>query len=364
MKFSTTTENLKKGLATVSHIVGKNQNLPILNNVLINTQGNILFLSTTNLEVGIKSSVRGKTEKDGGVTVPAKLLNDYINNLSSETVNLESDKLNLEIKAKGSHTIIKGTDPAEFPLLPDIETDLLVEIPVKTMKNSLQQTVFASSNDTTRPELCSVLAKIKNKILYLVATDSYRLAEKKININTSEDLSVLIPQTTLQEVNRVFGDSEDEELKVEFNENQIKFSDSKTFLISRISEGQFPDYEQIIPKNGNCKSIVDINGLTKAIRAVSIFCRQGINDIKMIFLDKSVVITAINDLVGESKVEIEAKTTGQKKEIVFNYHYLLDVLSAVGGGQIEIAVSENNLPGLIKPVGNDDYVYVIMPIKQ
>ena len=190
----------------------------------------------------------GNLETEGNITIPARLFNDYINNLSSDTVNLIGDKFNLEVKAKGSHTKIKGVDTSEFPLLPDIESSEVIEVPIKILKSALQQTVFASSNDTARPELCSVLVRIKNKILYLVATDSYRLAEKKINLDKDVEVNVLIPQSTLQEVNRVFSESEDDVVKIEFNDNQVKFSDTKTFLISRISEGQFPDYEQIIPK--------------------------------------------------------------------------------------------------------------------
>lgn len=364
MKISLLTENLKKGLSVVSHIVGKNQNLPILNNLILTAGAGLINIATTNLEVGIKTSIRGKIEREGVVSIPARLLTDYINNLSSETVEIESDKFNLKIKAKNSNTKIKGVDPAEFPLLPDIEAKESVDVSVKDLKKSLQQTVFAASSDSTRPELCSVLIKSVENKLILAATDSYRLAEKKLDISGSHSIFVLVPQSTLQEVNRVFGDSDSDVVKIEFNDNQIKFSDENTFLISRISEGQFPDYEQIIPNDSKIQAVLDTVEFSKAVRAASIFCRQGINDVKFSFSDKKIIISAINDQVGESKVEINSDLQGGDLEIVFNYHYILDVLSVIASQEVEFGLNDQNMPGVIKPKGNSGYTYVIMPIKQ
>lgn len=364
MKISLLTENFKKALNIVSHIVGKNQNLPILNNLLLSVEKGVINLSTTNLEIGIKTTLRGKIEEEGSVTVPARLLNDYINNLSSETIELTNEKYNLKIKAKNSQTKIKGIDPSEFPLLPDIDTKETINIPVRDFKKGLQQTIFAASSDTTRPELCSIFLKSKEQNLILAATDSYRLAEKKINIEKGKEITALIPQTTLQEVNRVFDDLEEGEIKIEFNDNQVKFSNSKTFLISRISEGQFPDYEQIIPTENKIKAILKTNEFSQAIRAASIFCRQGINDVKISLDNKKITISALNDQIGESQVNLDAQTNGGVINIVFNYHYLLDALNVVGSERVILALNDTNLPGVIKPESDDSYTYVIMPIKQ
>lgn len=364
MKISLLTENFKKSLNIVSHIVGKNQNLPILNNLLLTASNGVINLSTTNLEIGIKTTLRGKIEEEGSVTIPAKLLNDYINNLSSETVELTSDKYNLKIKAKNSHTKIKGIDPSEFPLLPDIDTKETVNVPIIDFRKALQQTIFTASSDSTRPELCSVLLKSKDDKLILAATDSYRLAEKKLIIEKNKNINVLIPQTTLQEVNRVFNDFDDGEIKIEFNDNQVRFSNESTFLISRTSEGQFPDYEQIIPTDNKVKIFLNTNEFSQAIRAASIFCRQGINDVKISLQNKKITISAVNDQVGESQVEIETETNAANLDIVFNYHYLLDVLGVVGSEEIILGLNDANLPGVIKPKDDDSYIYVIMPIKQ
>jgi len=364
MKISLLTENFKKALSITSHIVGKNQNLPILNNLLLTVDSGTISLSTTNLEIGIKTVLRGKIEEEGSVTVPARLLADYINNLSSDTVELASDKFNLKIKAKKSNTKIKGVDPSEFPLLPDIETKEKINILVDDFKIALQQTVFAASTDTTRPELCSVLVKSKDNNLILAATDSYRLTEKKLSIGGDKNINVLIPQTTLQEANRVFSEADGGEITIEFNENQVKFSNENTFLISRISEGQFPDYEQIIPSDSKIKVSLNTTEFSRAVRAASIFCRQGINDVKISLQNKKMIINALNDQVGESQVEVEAEINGNNLDIVFNYHYLLDVLSVVGSQEVELGLNDTNLPGVLRPKGDSSYTYVIMPIKQ
>jgi len=363
MKFSCKIENLKKGLQLVSHVIGKNQSLPILNNVLLETEEGVLNLSTTNLEIGIKTSVRGKVDQQGSITIPARLLTEYINNLNTENIDLEVDKTNLKIFSKGSNTTIKGLDASEFPLLPDIEPTTRFNLNLKILKKSLSQTVLASATDSSRPELCSILMRLNNKQIILTATDSYRLAEKKISLDQDLNIALLIPQTTLQEVNRVF-DGSDENIKIELTDNQIKFSSENCFLISRVAEGQFPDYEQIIPNNNKTQCIVNTNNFIKAIRASSIFCRQGINDLKLELRDNKIILKAVNDKIGESFIEIEADLIGEDNNIVFNYHYLLDVLGVVDTPEIDFGISEGNLPGVIRPHGDINYTYVIMPIRQ
>ncbi|MGB0757596.1 MAG: DNA polymerase III subunit beta [Patescibacteria group bacterium] len=363
MKFSCKTENLKKGLTTISHVVGKSHNLPILQNVLLSVEDGVLKLATTNLEIGIQTIINGKAHKTGSVTVPARLLTDYINNLSAETVDISTQKTNLHITAEKSQTTIKGMDASEFPLLPTIEAKARFGIHGALLKSALQQTVFASANDTTRPELCTVLMLIANNKLTLAATDSYRLAEKVIDVDISEQFEVLVPQSTLQEVYRVFDDNIDE-VVVEISDNQIKFSHSQTYLISRVSEGQFPDYKQIIPDKSNTTAQVSVLLFSKAIRAASIFCRQGINDVKVVFGKNNLKVYAVNDQVGESQVEVEAEVKGGDGEIVFNYHYLLDVLAVQETDTVLFGMTKNDLPGVITPVGDDTYTYVIMPIRQ
>ncbi len=364
MKFSCKTENLKKGLQLVSRIVGKNQSLPILNNVLLQTKDGLLKLSTTNLEIGIQTTIRGKVDKEGEMTIPAKLFSEYVNNVSSETIELETQKTNLKLSSKGSKTTIKGLDAAEFPLLPEIDPEIRFDIDVSVFKKALQQTVLASANDTSRPELCNVLLKIENKTLTFAATDSYRLAEKKIIIEQDINTTVLIPQTTLQEVNRIFDENDEESVLIEMTDNQIKFSTTSRFLISRLTEGQFPDYQQIIPTNNKTQCVVNVAVFSKSIRAASIFCRQGIDDIKLEFSNNKIVIKAINDKIGDSVIELDAEVVGDDNSIVFNYHYLLDVLGVVDSSEIDLGLTEANLPGIIRPHGDDSYTYVIMPIRQ
>ncbi len=366
MKFTCTQENLKKGLNLVSHLAGKNKNLPVLNNVLIEVKNGILFLATTNLEIGIKSTVRGKMEQEGVFTVPAKLFNDYIQSLRNENIELKWDEKNLSITTKNSQTVIKGLDASEFPLIPEIEKKNTIKVMKKIMKKSLSSVLFATAMDTTRPEISGVLFDFQEDGLTLVATDSYRLAEKKVEIiNKGFEKKVIIPSFSLQELNRVLSDMEDEgELTISLNDNQILFEVDSTRMVSRITEGEYPDYKQVIPTETKTKTIVKRNDFQQIIKAASLFCRQGINDIHLIVLKDKIEVKAVNDQLGESQNIIEAIVKGDQNDIIFNYHYILDVLNIVEGEEIEFNLNNKALPGVVKAKNKDDYLYIIMPIKQ
>lgn len=363
MKFSCKTENLKKGLGLCMHSIGKSQHLPVLQNVLLTAENGALYLASTNLEIGIQTTIHGKLEKTGSISVPAKLFTDYISNTSADTVQLSTKENVLVIESDKSQTSIKGTDASEFPLLPEIESVICFDLDSFVLKQCLQQVVFASAKDTTRPELCTVLMHIQNNELLFAATDSYRLAEKKVKLGIDTTLRVLIPQSTLAEVYRVFGEGESK-ITIEVNDHQVKFSHAQTFLISRVAEGQFPDYEQIIPEKNTTTAVVSVSELSKSLRAASIFCKQGINDVTLEFKKDTIILYALNDQVGESRVMVDADIDGPEVSIVFNYHYILDGLSAQQEDMVVFGIQEPSLPGVLRPVQDQKYTYVIMPIRQ
>lgn len=367
MKFICTQENLKKGLSLVSHLAGRNQNLPILNNVLMEVKNGSLILSTTNLEIGIKSTIRGKVEREGSLTVPAKIFYDYIQSVRGEKIEIESKGNNLEIKTENSYTILKGIDYSEFPLIPEINKKYSAIFNIGELKESLNLILFATAFDNTRPEISGVLFNFNKNNLVLVATDSYRLAEKKINIKTTikEEKKIIVPLFTLQELNRLIGDiDKKQEIIMNINENQISFESDSTVMISRITEGEYPDYKQIIPQTAKTEITINKNILQQSIKAASLFCRQGINDVSMFFYDNKIEIRALNDQLGENKTVIEGKIIGEKNQIIFNYHYLLDVLTNLNDKEVLIKINNSEMPGLITPIGRNDYLYIIMPIKQ
>lgn len=369
MKFTCTQENLNRGLNLASHIANRNTTLPILNNVLIKATGGVINLSTTNLEIGIAAQLRGKVEKEGEFTVQAKLLTDYINLLPRENVELELDDQTLYLKCGKYKTFIKGVAATDFPLIPEMERKESVTLKSGDLKNALGQVVFAVALDESRPEISGVLFSFSGKTLTIVGTDSYRLAEKKVKLNssTAEDKKLIIPLRTLQEVHRILIDSPDEEITIYLNDNQILFKlNNEVELTSRLVEGQYPDYQQIIPTMSKTKAKVRTAELNRVVKSVSLFCKPGINDVKLDFkTDKNeLVVSAVNSAVGENLVTVEAELTGDDNEAVFNYRYLLDGLNNLDSEEIEIELVSAATPGLIKPVKRDDYLYIVMPIRQ
>jgi len=366
MKFICTQENLKKGLGVVSSLAGKNQTLPILKNVLLEVKNNILILSTTNLEMGVKSIVRGKSDGEGSLSVPAKLLYDFIANINTDKVELTQEGVNLHIKTDNSQTTIKGVDPTEFPLIPTVEKEKEFLLNPIDFKQAISLVIFAVAFDNTRPEISGVLFNWQKDKLILAATDSYRLAEKKLILNgEGDDFQVIIPAFTLQEINRILGELKDsQELKIYFNQNQVLFEIDSTSLVSRLIEGEYPDYQQVIPTESKTTIQADRKELIKAIKVASFFCRQGINDVNLKIKENTLTIQALNDQVGENKTSVEIEKKGDDNEIVFNYHYILDGLNAISTDKVELGINSGSLPGILKPIGDDSYIYIIMPIKQ
>lgn len=367
MKVTCTQENLTRGLQLVSHIASKNISLPILNNVLLKAEGGTLQLMTTNLEIGIICHVRGKIEKEGAFTVQAKTLNDYINLLPHENITLEEVDQSLKIGCRQAKTTMKGVEASEFPIIPVVEEKEVYEIESRTLKEALSSVAFAVAFDESRPEISGVYFEFKDNWLILAATDSYRLAEKKVPLGKSaaKEHRVIVPIRTIQELIRVLSDS-GEMVTIHSNENQILFSLGETRLTSRVIEGQYPDYQQIIPKEHQTRITLDTKEFINTVKRASLFCKPGGNDIMLKFYPTpgEVVVSAANLQVGESEAKQEAEIEGVENNITFNYRFLLDGLQNTISEQCQLEVNTNMSPGLLRPKGKDDYLYIIMPIKQ
>ncbi len=373
MKFTILQENLKEALYIVGHITGKNINLPILKNVLIKAeQGNISFIST-DLELGIINKKRGKVEKEGEFTFDSKILFDYISLLPNKKIELELVSDELHINCENYNTKIKGESSEDFPLIPEIENSDTYLLQIEKFKKSLSQVVFATSNSETRIELTGVLFEIQNENLFLVATDSYRLAEKKLKLEekNTKNTRVIIPAKTIQELTRILsgvkeGGDQSENVEIMISENQIKFNILGTELISRLIEGQYPDYKQIIPAKSNTSAIVSRQELIRAVKMSSLFSKTGINDINLDFpKDKNkIVVSSVLGQSGENITETEALVKGVDNGIVVNYRYILDCLNNISSDNVLLEISDANTPCIIRPENNKDYLYIIMPIKQ
>lgn len=375
MKLTCTQENLNFGLQTTGHLVNKNVNLPILNNVLLEAKGGVLKLSSTNLEIGISAQVRCKVDKEGSFTVEARLLSDYINLLPKDQVRVELKEVDLlNVVCGHTETDIKGLKAEDFPVIPKMEKQTSYRVKATEFKKSLSQVVFAVSPSDTRPEISGVFMdfhKANKGKLILVGTDSYRLAEKSLKLEgNQEERIVIVPVKTLQELLRILSNLKDqsnqvEDIEIYLSENQIMFSLNGVELISRLIEGQYPDYKQIIPQNFQTKVVANTSELIKTIKTVALFSKTGIFDISLIFNpDKGLTIKAVNIQTGESTAVVDVAFQGEKNETVLNYRYLLEGLNNLDAEEVEISVVDNNVPCLIRPKDSSEYLYLVMPIKQ
>lgn len=375
MKLSTLQENLKSGLSLVGHIAGKNINLPILNNVLIEVAGGNIKLVTTDLEIGITTYVRGKIEKEGAFTVESKIISDYIGLLPNKKVDIEKKENKLIIKCENYKTVVKGMSSEEFPLIPKVDKKIYFKVKIDEFKKALSQVIFSVATSETRIELSGVLFNFNKESLVLAATDSYRLAEKEIKIitNTEEERKIIIPAKTLQEIIRILSGVKGEEInegsdEIQFylSDNQILFTVGNTEVVSRIIEGQYPDYKQIIPNKNQTTAMVNRVELIRAVKAASIFSKSGINDINLDFPQgkNKIIISSASSQTGENITELDAPVNGSDNGIVINYRYFLDGLNNIDSENVKLEITNGSTPCVLKPEEEKNYLYIIMPIKQ
>ncbi len=376
MKIITIQDNLKSGLFLTNHLAGKNVNLPILNNILLSAEEGVVKITATNLEIGITTTIRGKIEKPGKATIDSKIISDYISLLPNKKISIEQREQEVFINAENYKTKIKAQSAEEFPLIPEVDKKNFFDVSQEELKEALSQVVFAAANNETRMELCGVLFQISKEELFLAATDSYRLAEKKIKIKNSqtENRSVIVPLKTAQELLRILSTGGLDEIKEEggggarfyVSDNQLLFVYSSTELVSRLIEGQYPDYRQIIPTNSKTTAMVNREEFMRAIKIASLFSKNGINDIN---LDcpggkNQLIISSVSGQTGENITELEARVIGADNGIVINYRYLLDGLTNIKGEMVKIEITNGNTPCILKPEKDETYLYIIMPIKQ
>lgn len=374
MKFITIKENLKQGLAIVSHLTTKNINLPILNNILIKAKKEGIELISTNLEISINHFLRGKIDKEGEFTVDSRIINEYISLFPDDKVEIETTDDELKIKSKNYKTKIKGQLSNDFPVLPKNEEKEYFNVKIIDFKNALSNVIFSVANNDNRVELSGVLFSFKNGLLTLVGTDSYRLAEKNIKYeaDNNNDKSVIVPAKTIQELIRILNNFKFEEqlenndnIKISLTENQIFFSFGSTNLTSRIIIGNYPDYKQIIPQKEKTLIIINKDSLIKAVKTAGLFSKTGINDIGLNFSGNKTIISSSSSQTGENFVELESDNKGEDNEIFVNYKYLLEGLNNINSETIVIKIIDNNTPCLLQTEKNEDnFLYLVMPIRQ
>ncbi|HLB32312.1 MAG TPA: DNA polymerase III subunit beta [Patescibacteria group bacterium] len=364
MKIECTQGNLQRGLGLVSRMVGTRTTLPVLANVLLKTEKGRLRLSATNLEMGISTYVGGKVGEEGSVTLPAKLLAEFIATNTDQTITIETRDDDATLKSAHYNASIKGIAASEFPAIPEITAELEFEVASSELKSAITQTVFAAAVDETRPVLAGILVKISGNTLKLVATDSFRLAEKVLMLDkkVSRDTDVIIPARTMIEVVRLLEEGNDR-MRVRLGENQAAFSMGDTYLISRVVEGSFPDYEQIIPKELPIKSSLTRTELVNAMKMSTLFARDAANNIKLKIFSKQIEVLATSPQLGENKSLVPAETKGSELEIAFNARYILDALLVLSGDKIELDFVGKLNPCVLKDPSDKTFQYIIMPLR-
>ena len=374
MKISCLQENLAKGLSIVSRAVAsRSTTLPVLSNVLLSTDNSRLKLSATNLEIGINTWIGAKVELDGAITVPARTFADLVNTLPPELIDMELTvrTQTLHLQCGRSDANIKGIDAQEFPLIPTPEGAGQIVIEPELLARMINQVAFAAAADESRPMLTGVLAKFDQDQLTMAAADGFRLSVHSMTMNNrvSEPVQILIPAKALTELARISSDQEDPiEITITPNHNQILFHLTNTDLVAQLIDLQFPDYEQIIPKRFNTRAVVNTEELLKAGRAANIFAREAANTTRLHIVPGEdlipghISVSARSDETGDNVGKIDATVEGDEVEIAFNVRYLLDVLSVVDTRQIALETMAPSSPGVLKQVGDDDFVHVIMPM--
>ena len=374
MRFISLQENLKRGLNIVSHVTSKNVNLPILNNILIKAEnGNIEFVST-NLEIGVTHQLRGKIEEDGEFTVDSKLISEYANLLSGgEKVKLDLKENELSVECGNYKTKIKGESAKEFPLIPTVPRKSFYSCKNSELRKALNSVVFAVSNSENRVELTGVLFSFSKDKLFLAATDSYRLAERELSIKSDGidgDQKIIVPAKTVQELLRILNNTENTEVgeeddfKFYLSENQILFTFDSVELISRLINGHYPDYKQIIPAKSQTDVLIERSELTRAVKAAALFSKTGINDITLLFSKGKMLVSSFSGMSGESQIELEAQVSGIDNEVTINYRYLLDGLNNIEGEMVRLNILNNTTPCVLRPEKDSNYLYIVMPIRQ
>lgn len=367
MKFSCTQENLQHALSTISHVASKSTHLPILHNVLLTATEAGVELVATDLEIVMRVKMRAKVETPGEYTVPAQVFASYVQLLKSERVDLELVGEELIVAAGENKTKMKGQSTDDFPPLPDVGEGATVTLPASDLSTAIKQVLVAASHDHSRPELTSVLLRVSEGQLLLVATDTYRLAEKSVQLpSASSDMSVLVPGQTLQELGRVLPQT-DEHVIITVDENQVRFALPLLEMTSRLIEGEFPDYKQVIPTERRTLVTMDKDECIAAIKASSLFTRSGIFDINIHVSaeDGMLTLTSVNNQVGENVTKVKAAVEGDSNNIVFNYKYVLDALAQIPTQSVAMRLIDNELPAvMVAANGEDDsYLHLIMPIK-
>ncbi len=362
MKLQVTQENLAKALNSVARVASSRSTLPILSNVLLKTVDNRLSIAATNLDIAITHYIGSKVSNEGSITVPARLMQDFVGSLPGGVIQLELDDSKLHISTDQYNSVINGVSAEDFPVMPAISDGKSWKVPGPLLKKALQQVVFAASSDEARPVLTGVYIHTFEGKLHMVATDSYRLAEKQL-INLKDEVGILVPATAMQDLLRILSDAE-EDAEVTHDDQQVLFKVGDVELVTRLIEGNYPDYRKLIPSQFATSAVVKRAEFTNVTKVSSLFARESAGSVTIHVddEDQSISIRSIASQLGENTAKAPGKITGSG-DITLNSRYILDALHALGGDEVTFGFNGKLEATVLKDAQNPDYTHIIMPLK-
>ncbi|HOR01987.1 MAG TPA: DNA polymerase III subunit beta [Candidatus Woesebacteria bacterium] len=370
MKLSLLQENLNLALTNVSRFVSSKNQLPILGNILISTDQGRLKLSATNLELSINYWIGAKIDQEGSITIPSKEITEFISYLPTGKIDLSLKENNLlsvsSAKIESDFTTSPATD---FPEFPQINPDTVFEIDLDILSQAISQMAFSAATDDTRPILTGILCSFSQNLLTLVSTDGFRLSFKEIklvnslNLKTDKPVTFLIPARSLIEVTKLAKTNQKIKIGLTQDEHQVMFVLDDIELVSRLIEGEFPDYKKLIPESYQTKVFINRDEFFQSVKLASVFARESANVVKMNIKNNSVELTANAPQVGQNRIEIETKTEGENLEVAFNYKFLSDFLNVCKSQEILIKLNENLTPVFFHDQSDPSFTHIIMPVR-
>lgn len=362
MKLQVTQENLNKALNSVARVANTRGTLPILANVLIKTSNNRLSLSATNLDIAITHYIGAKVSEEGSITVPARLMQDFVGSLPESIIELDLQETKLHVNTGQYKSVVNGIVADDFPVMPAITGSKPWVVEGSVLKKALQQVVFAASSDETRPMLTGVLLHTIEGKLCVAATDSYRLAEKTL-IDNKQDINLLVPASSMQDLLRVLGESENE-VKITHDQQQVLFQVGDIELVTRLIEGKYPDYRKLIPGKFTTKATLKKTDLLSVTKVSSLFARESAGSVTIEISQetKQLSIRSIASQIGENTATAPAKASGSGN-ITLNSRYLMDALAAMSGEEVVFGFNGKLEPTLLYDPASPEYRHIIMPLK-
>ncbi len=379
MNFLIKTDNFKNAINKVERIVTKQTTLPILGNILIKAEKGRVIIASTNLEIAVKTIIGAKINKEGSITIPARIISGFLNGINEEEIKISLKDLNLKLSTLKHNIIITGMDPEEFPIIPDNPKEYLIKTPkISKLNKAISATLTSAAKNDSRQELNGIYLEFKKNKIILASTDSYRLTEVIINLNKEEinkkyyevfiqeNPSIIIPALTFMELQRILTKGE---IEINIKDNQLFIKNNETYVISRLISGNYPEYKQIIPAEYKTSLKIKKQELLSALKVNSLFLNNLNNEIKIKSEKNKIIISSQSEGVGKNISKVDIQKEGEDFEIILNCRYLMEGLNIFNedeGGMIVIKVNNQKTPVLIQEIRKGkiirEFSYIVMPI--